>query len=125
MLSPVTENAYAVAQSRKSDVYNYIVVLLELITRKIENTPSLNDENKLTILVTWARSVWLEIGNIEMIVDSYLASSFHNSTTFDQASRTNFFIGITETVLQKRPTMKYVVDFNVKHEPQDNNDNPQ
>jgi hypothetical protein len=93
-LSPVIENAYAVVQGRKSDVYSYGVVLLELITRKKVVIPSLNDEANVTSLVSWARSVWLETGKIEYIADSYLASSCRNSTALTKQVTTLFLLAL-------------------------------
>jgi hypothetical protein len=49
-LSLVTENAYVVVQSRKSDVYSYDVVLLEIIAIKKVVIPCLNDETNVTSL---------------------------------------------------------------------------
>jgi hypothetical protein len=85
-LSPVTENANAAMHNRKSDVYSYGVVLLELITRKKAFGPYFDDETKETSLVCWARSIWLETGKIEKIVDSYSGTN--------QASHINVSIGI-------------------------------
>ncbi|CAJ2634015.1 unnamed protein product [Trifolium pratense] len=107
------ENAYDIVPGRKSDVYSYGVVLLELITRKKLLVPSINDEANEIHIVTWARSVMMETGMIENIVDPYLASAFPNSIalTMQVTAVLSLALQCTEKDPQKRPTMKGVIDF--------------
>jgi len=113
MFAFVTENAYDIVPGRKSDVYSYGVVLLELITRRKLLVPSLNDEADETPLVIWARSVWLKTGKTEKIVDPYLASGFPNSVALAKqvAAVLSFALRCIEKDPGKRPTMKGVIGF--------------
>ncbi|AET00008.1 LRR receptor-like kinase [Medicago truncatula] len=107
------ENAYDVVPGRKSDVYSYGVVLLEIITRKKLLVPSMNDEAEETHIVTWARSVMMETGKIENIVDPYLVSAFPNSITLVKQVNAVLSLALqcTEKDPRKRTTMKVVIGF--------------
>ncbi|XP_012568642.1 uncharacterized protein [Cicer arietinum] len=107
------ENAYDIVPGRKSDVYSYGVVLLELITRKKMLVPSPNNEAEEIHIVSWARSVWLEKGKIEKIVDPYLANAFPNSVALAKqvAAVLSLALQCTEKDPRKRPTMKGVIGF--------------
>jgi len=63
--------------------------------------------------VTWARSIMMETGKIENIVDPFLVSAFPNSITL--AKHINAVLSLalqcTEKDPRKRPTMKDVVNF--------------
>jgi hypothetical protein len=67
--------------------------------------------NDATTLVSWARSIWLETGKIENIVDSYLASSFPNSAALAKQVTKVFLLALqcTDRDLRNRPTMKDVI----------------
>ena len=106
----MTECAFAIVPSRNSDVYSYGVVLLELLTRK---KAILGDEEQVTTLVSWARSILMERGKIETIVDSYLASAFPNSAVlaWQVTEVLSLALKCTERNPRKRPTMKDVIGF--------------
>jgi len=112
-LSSATENASNVVPGRKSDVYSYGVVLLELITRKKILLPSLNNVAEEIHIVTWARFVMMETGKIENIVDPYIVSSFLNSVGLAKQVNAVRPLALQCTVKdqRRRPTMKDVVDF--------------
>ncbi|KAK2377453.1 receptor protein kinase [Trifolium repens] len=107
------ENAYDIVPGRKSDVYSYGVVLLELITRKKLLVPSISDEANEIHIVTWARSVMMETGKIENIVDPYLVSEFPNSIPLAKQVTAVLSLALqcTEKDPRKRPTMKGVIGF--------------
>lgn len=112
-----TENAYATASSRESDVYSYGVVLLELITRKKAVDPSFMEGT--TDLVGWVRSMWSETGEIEQIVDSGLVDELIDSDIMENV--TNVFmvaLRCTEKDPHKRPTMRDVTKQLVDGNPQ-------
>ena len=104
----MTENAYAIVQSRKSDVYSYGVVLLELITRK---KVVLEDGEQVTTLVSWARSMWVETAKVEKIVDSDLASEFPDSASLAKQVTEVLLLALrcTDRDPRKRPTMTGVL----------------
>jgi serine/threonine protein kinase len=112
-LSSTTENAYDIVPGRKSDVYSYGVVLLELITRQKLLVAHINDEANKIHIVTWARSVMMETGKNENIVDPYLVSAFPNSIalTMQVTAMLSLALQCTEKDPKMRPTMKGVIEF--------------
>ncbi|KAF1864217.1 hypothetical protein Lal_00048782 [Lupinus albus] len=108
------ENAYATLPGRKSDVYSYGVVLLELLTRKKVLVISFMEKKEQEIhLVSWVRSVWLTTGKVDKIVDSDLASAFLNSNVVASQVSGVLMLALrcTERDPRKRPTMEEVVHF--------------
>ncbi|KAK7300359.1 hypothetical protein RJT34_11203 [Clitoria ternatea] len=106
------ENAYEIDPSRKSDVYSYGVVLLELITRRKVLVPSsLKDGEQVTHLAHWVRSVWMKTGKIEEVADPFLASQFSNSAALARHVTEVLLLALrcTDRNASKRPTMKDVV----------------
>ncbi|PHU24789.1 Leucine-rich repeat receptor-like protein kinase PEPR1 [Capsicum chinense] len=101
------ETAFAASKSKESDVYSYGVVLLELITRKKALDPSLYGD---TDIVSWVRSIWTEIEEIEEIVDPSLLDEFMDSSVMEQVIEVlSLALRCTEKDVSRRPSMKEVV----------------
>lgn len=90
----------------ESDVYNYGVVLLELITGKKVLDPSFL---KNITLVEWVRSVWMETRDIDKIVDSRLTREFDLSLVSQVTEVLSVALLCTENDPGKRPTMRTVI----------------
>ncbi|XP_042449990.1 cold-responsive protein kinase 1-like isoform X1 [Zingiber officinale] len=89
--------------TRKSDVYSYGVLLLEIVTGRCNTNTRLPSEDQFLLERTWAL---YERGELESIVDTYLADDL------DMKQAYNFLkIGLlcTQDVAKLRPTMSTVV----------------
>ncbi|XLS75321.1 hypothetical protein HN51_032186, partial [Arachis hypogaea] len=97
-------------QSKKSDVYSYGVVLLELLTRK---RVIIEEERNVTGLVSWVRSIWLETGKIEEVVDSDIANTSSNLGVLARQVTEVLLLALrcTKKNPRERPTMKDITSF--------------
>ncbi|KAF7843148.1 receptor-like protein kinase [Senna tora] len=99
--------ASTMEESVKFDVYNYGVVLLELITMKKVLNSSLE---KKAALVEWAGSVWRRTGDTKKIVDSGLGKELCDSSVAEQVFKVLWVALLCSwKEPSKRPTMRTVV----------------
>lgn len=89
-----------------SDIYNFGVVLLELITGKKALDPSFL--NKMT-LVGRVRSIWMETRDLDKIVDSRLAREFDSNVEVQVTEVLSVALLCTEKDPRKRPTIRTII----------------
>ncbi|KAI9092226.1 hypothetical protein K1719_027726 [Acacia pycnantha] len=103
------ENTRETAITREFDVYNYGVVLLQLITRKKTVDQSFMRGSEIGVRV---RSLWRESGDIFKIVDSSLVKELLNAHTnvFEQVTKVlSMALSCTDEDPGMRPTMTDVI----------------
>ena len=92
-------------------MYSYGVVLLELLTRKKAADDSLADDDDGFDIVRWARSVWSENEEIELVVDRGLCDNMHDSIVIREQVMQVLHVALscTEREPSRRPSMREVV----------------
>ncbi|KAF7843149.1 receptor-like protein kinase [Senna tora] len=106
---PFTENGYMREEGVACDVYNYGVVLVELISGKkvLDLDPSFLKD---TSLVEWVRCTWMETRDVDKIVDSRLAWELVDLNVEVQVTEViSVALLCTDKDPHQRPTMKTVI----------------
>lgn len=119
------EYAYTMRVTEKSDVYSFGVVLLELVTGKRPNDPSLGENNNMVKWVTdmalscdeeqgsGSATGSIDISSLDRVLDPRMDASLIN---YDEAEKLlNVALSCTAELPISRPSMRRVVELLKEH----------